>query len=351
MADRNTIFGAITDITRDATRGLTIALADGRTARIDANDARAAALGAVLEDLRRRKMPVYIETDPASGAIGRVYIPKLVRVESIDEEPGGDVSVTFENSHARHVVRRDAPDSRELLRALREAGRERWLAVTVNDVAEILDVRPYDPPFELLPRFEPPPARWWMARWWPWNWWKKRCISRSRAQQLFDLVAAATCNPLTVPPPCIPFLYPDDGCWGRAHEMCRLMIAAGAKPRKVWIYGRLRTPTRNHPNCFVRWGWHVAPTLCVRKFWIFWKREMVIDPSLFTTPVTRATWKAAQGDPNATFVSTSWEVFSRWSGDQPDPGFVQTNAVLAQYRTSLQLRSASIGPPPYANCP
>ena len=63
----------------------------------------------------------------------------------------------------------------------------------------------------------------------------------------------------------ISWLYPDDGCWGRAHEMCRLMINAGAHPRKVWIYGKLHTLTKNNPNCFVNWGWHVAPTLCVRK--------------------------------------------------------------------------------------
>lgn len=62
-------------------------------------------------------------------------------------------------------------------------------------------------------------------------------ISLQRANELFDLCNARVCCPASAPAPCIPFLYPDDGCWGRAHELCRLMLAAGESPRKVWIYG------------------------------------------------------------------------------------------------------------------
>lgn len=353
MANPNAIFGTITEITRSE-QGITIALGDGRTVRLDPRDDRSAAIASVLDDLRRRKMPVYIESDSAGG-IASVLLPKLVKVESITER-GGETSVTFEQSHARHVVKRDSPDAGELLRSLREAGKQRWLAVTVNDRFEIIDVRPFEPPFE-LPRFEPPPLlRWWHWCWWPWRWWGcwGRCVSARRAQELFDLCAATTCNPLTVPAPCIPFMYPDDGCWGRAHEMCRLMIAAGARPRKVWIDGWLHTPTKNHPNCFVNWGWHVAPTICVRKWrwwWWFGHEEQVIDPSLFTTPVSQATWKSVQGDPSATLTPTSADLFARWGGGQTDPTYTQTNIVLANYRAALQLRSLGpSGPPPYANC-
>ena len=119
----------------------------------------------------------------------RVYLPNLVRVASIRESPSGEISVTFEPSHARHVLKPD-PDGEALLRMLREAERERrWLAVTVNDRQEILDARPYDRPFE-LPRHEPPPPRavWWHWWWWPWNWFRRySCVSRRRAQELFDL--------------------------------------------------------------------------------------------------------------------------------------------------------------------
>jgi len=163
---------------------------------------------------------------------------------------------------------------------------------------------------------------------------------------------ATTCAPLTVPPPCIPFLYPDNGCWARAHEMCRLMIAMGLSPRKVWIMGRLEAATRNRTNCKVNWAWHVAPTLCVRcrPWWLrFWTHRMVIDPSLTDGPVTVAYWKGLQGDPNATLTYTA---ASDYYWGSTDPSYTQTNIDLATYRLALQNRSnGPDGPPPYANCP
>jgi hypothetical protein len=173
-------------------------------------------------------------------------------------------------------------------------------------------------------------------------------VSAAKAQEVFDAMKATSCDPLAVPPPCIPFLYPDDGCWGRAHEMCRLMIALGLKPNKVWIQGRLHTPTKNNPNCAVEWGWHVAPTLCVRGPGLFAHQDLVIDPSLFTTPVTKAVWKGVQGDPNATLTDSD---ASDYLWGQTDPTYTLTNQVLANYRLQLQLRSQQVGPPPYANCP
>ena len=83
-------------------------------------------------------------------------------------------------------------------------------------------------------------------------------VAPQRARQLFDLVNSRLCCPASAPAPCIPFLYPDDGCWARAHEMCRLMIAAGAQPEKVWIYGTpppflpLKVSSQNKPNCLVQ---------------------------------------------------------------------------------------------------
>lgn len=130
--------------------------------------------------------------------------------------------------------------------------------------------------------------------------------------------------------------------------MCRLMINMGLKPKKVWIQGGLQVSTKNNPNCSVWWGWHVGPTLCVRGPGFFQTRDMVIDPSLFTTPVTKAGWKGVQGDPNATLTDSDASNFL-WGGT--DPTYVQTNQVLANYRLQLKNRSIQHGPPPYANCP
>jgi hypothetical protein len=330
MASRNALFGTVSDI----------------DARFAQNDRRAPALTSVLDDLRRQKRPAYLELDEA-GFVTRIRIPELVRVETFTETPSGDFSVTFERSHARYTVKRESAEAA----ALREAGTAQWLAVTATDDFRILDVRPWFPPFEIP--LEPAPAlRWWRWWWWPWNWfWWLGCVSKTRAQKLFDICAATSCNPNTVPVPCIPFLFPDNGCWARAHEMCRLMIAAGAKPQKVWIQGILHTLTKNNPNCFVNWGWHVAPTLCVRKSWWPWSTEtQVIDPALFTTPVSQATWKGVQGDPNATLTPSSADIYYLWT-NSTDPTYTQTNADLATYRTALKNRSANDGPPPYANCP
>src|SRR6185295_10983365 len=170
-----------------------------------------------------------------------------------------------------------------------------------------------------FPKPEPPrlpwPLRWfkalldWVRRWLWWPWWWFHCKSMTKAQEVFDALKATSCDPLSVPAPCIPFLYPDDGCWARAHEMCRLMIADGAQPEKIWIFGTLppggiseytdpplHVISPNKPECDVRWYWHVAPTLQVTtgsgtETWI-------IDPSLFPGPVPKATWVAEQRDPS-----------------------------------------------------
>ena len=133
---------------------------------------------------------------------------------------------------------------------------------------------------------------------------------------------------------------------------------AGARPKKVWIYYSgpfLHVNTKNNPQCFVEWAWHVAPTLCVRVGGRFFCRteDRVIDPALFQTPVSKATWKGVQNDPAATLVDTDASVFYRASNGstQTDPNYVQTAQVLATYRLQLKNRSLQFGPPPYANCP
>ena len=355
----------------EVARGLSIEFENERTARLDPADRRSRAYAEMLEEMRRARLPVYIEVND-EGVMTRLLIPLVVKVSDITLGEEADALVELEISHGRHVVSRAGPDYELLLASLREA-RERgsWVAVIETDDHEIIDVRPYSPPFE--PERRAPERRGWLSRFWCWLWrwpcrlfccifWCGRCVSAHRAQELFDLVATQTCDPTTVPPPCIPFLYPDDGCWGRASEMCRLMIAAGAAPRKVWIYASYDTSlfvnTRNNPNCHVSWAWHVAPTLCVRvrrRYFFFCRiEERVIDPALFTTPVSEATWKGVQTDPGATLVGSDASIFYRAKNGstQTDPTYTQTAAVLVTYRQQLRNRSLGpAGPPPYVNCP
>lgn len=341
-----------------------VELEGDRRVRLDPEDARSAGFVQVLDGLRKLNLPVYLELDPETSAIDRLLIPRVTRVaalRSLDEGLGVDLEL----SHGRHLLRREAPDFEELERELREAERSGELVVvTEDDAHEIVDVRTYRPgpegPPRPFPELEPPTERrllWprlrWLLRIWRWPWWWFGCVSPRKAQQVFGAMSTTSCAPLTVPPPCIPFLYPDDGCWARAHEMCRLMIAMGLKPRKVWIQGGLHVSTRNNPSCNVSWGWHVAPTLCVRGrgiFGFFFGRERVIDPSLFTQPVSKATWKGVQGDPNATLTDSAAAIYYLW-GSVTDPSYTETNHYLAYYRLQLQSRAIQHGPPPYAHCP
>jgi hypothetical protein len=339
---------------------LTVVLEGDRRIRLDPADRRAAGFAQILGELAERQRPVYVEVDPDTTGILRLLIPRVTRVVGMEPIAQGSYDVQLEMSHGRHVLRRDSPGFEKLESRLRDAIRSTDpLILTETDAHEIIDVRAYrpDPDDGPLPPFELPRKNWlrellealWKWRWWPWWWF--RCISLTGAQQAFGAMNATSCDPLAVPPPCIPFLYPDDGCWGRAHEMCRLMINMGLKPRKVWIKGNLKVDTKNNPNCAVWWGWHVAPTLCVRGPGWFKKREMVIDPALFTEPVTQATWKGVQGDPNATLTGTAASIFYLWSSNPYDPNYTQTNQVLQDHRLYLLNRSLQQGPPPYAHCP
>jgi hypothetical protein len=359
MPNPNAVVASIVRVDRDA-----VELGNQRRVRLDPAARETARLAPILEGLRRLRQPVYLELDPATSTITRLLIPVVAHVVSVQPGPEG-FEVELDNSHARHVLRRGAPDFAEMERELREATRGgRIMIVTSDDAHDIIDVRgftpgpdgdlPSLPPFP-PPRLEKPSLVWWIWRWRWWPWWWFSCVSRARAQQIFDAMAATTCDPLSVPPPCIPFMYPDDGCWGRAHEMCRLMVNMGVSPEKVWIDAvgpMLKASTKNHPQCFVQWFWHVAPTICVRRirYVFFWSEMMVVDPSLFTAPVSKATWKGAQGNPNATLTDTPWTYFREWG--ETDPTFSKTATVLENHRLKLQLRSqSSVGPPPYASCP
>lgn len=365
MPNRNAIVSSVVRV-----EGTSVQLGNRREVRINPERTGTGGLALILERLSWMKRPVYLEIDPGTSEITRLLLPYVTRVAGVRPSDDG-LEVELTNSHARHVLRPGTADFDALEQALREATRDgRVLIVTEDETHNIIDVRGFTPgpdgdlpplppfPEPKLPKW-PWPISWlievWRWRWWPWWWVRWGCVSPARAQQVFDAMAATSCNPLTVPAPCIPFLYPDDGCWGRAHEMCRLLRNMGLSPRKVWIDAvgpSLKANTRNHPQCFVQWGWHVAPTICVRRWswWFLWPSEKVIDPSLFSTPVSKATWKSVQNNPSATLTDTDWTQF--WKSGGPDPTFSHTNTVLEDHRVLLQLRSqSSVGPPPYAHCP
>ena len=313
---------------------------------------------------------MYVEVDPERGTVVRVLLPlptRVVRIEERDDE----LLLELAGSHAVHLVDLRGADADELSSSLRAAHESRGGILVIEDEShQVMDVMeftpapdgPVLPPFPQLPVPELliPRPPFWRRLWdWFWDWllWWWRCPSAAAAQTIFDQLGATTCPPLTVPAPCIPFMYPDNGCWARAHEMCRLMLALGRAPRKVWIkegpQGPLRVNTKNNPNCHVQWWYHVAPTLCVRTgsiwWWPFITERMVIDPSMFTMPVPLGTWQTACTDPTSTLEHTGSEQYGPYGGT--DASYTSTNADLASYRTALLNRSlGASGPPPYSHC-
>lgn len=319
---------------------VTIPFQRGRSGWLDLSKPHATVWASVLDSMRQFNAPAYVEIDPATNEITNLLVPLSVGVENITPV-GNDREVELVISHAKHFLRAANPDFEQLLEALERARANKTLvAVTETADHDIIDVRPL-PGTSVTARLEsaaeeiaaPSPTV---------------SVTLGQVQQMFNLVSPKICCPATAAAPCIPFNYPDDGCWGRAHEMCRLMIAAGITPNKVWIFGNLRAASQNNPNCQVFWGWHVAPTLSVGA------ETYVVDPSLFNGPVTQATWAGAQGDPNPTLIPSPASTF--WRNRNPasaitDPTYTETNKVLATYRNALRVRAISAaGPPPYANC-
>ena len=321
-----------------------LAFGGGQTARIALEDERADAWLAAVETMAAAGIPAYVEVDADSGIVTELLVPIAVRVGEIRDSAEA-VEVELVISQARHRLLRREPRFDELLRTLERARAdgtpvlvtERLDEHTIIDVRSLPeDMRSPPTPSDRAGAPEGPPAA--------------PPVSLAVANQMFSIVNARTCCSTSPTAPCIPFTYPDDGCWGRAHEMCRLMGLQGVQSDKVWIYGALRVSSANKPDCLVRWGWHVAPTLPVTAGSS--TGTYVIDPALFTQPVPRATWAGVQGDSGAQLVPTGSDVFYRgFDGSiQLDPGYSQTNTVLATYRAQLQLRSASTGPPPYPQC-
>lgn len=92
----------------------------------------------------------------------------------------------------------------------------------------------------------------------------------------------------------IAFGYPDEGCYARAHIMCRRLVEMGLAPQKAWAFetertlmGSLRYSPPEGP--LICWGFHVAPTLSV-KMPDGRQQDMVMDPAIFDGPVSIEDW-------------------------------------------------------------
>lgn len=117
-------------------------------------------------------------------------------------------------------------------------------------------------------------------------------VSLKRAEEAFEYTTHPGLN--------IPFSVPEDGCYARAHKMTMELEKSGIYTAKLFVSGKLSVKTDNSPEGQVDWYFHVAPVLCVKNND---KNElMILDPSIFTKPVTIETWLRKQTLKEATFI-------------------------------------------------
>ena len=127
-------------------------------------------------------------------------------------------------------------------------------------------------------------------------------LSPQRAQELFNQLATLRFRDANGAQSPIPFHYPPDGCYARAHLMSERMTQLGIESRKQFAVstrqGGLQVrsdyasdgPQGSQPT--VTWWYHVAPILAVDQP-NGTTIDMVMDPSMFGTPVPVSSWTGA----------------------------------------------------------
>ena len=332
---------------------LTVHFKTGQTGYLDLKDPLSAHRARRIDRQARAGKPVYVEIDQESNVITNVRIPQVYKVESLTPDDYGNLMVRLQPSSTIHLLLKSDPDfesMRDSLQAALADGIERLVTDTRDD-HEIIDVRKLEENPGESPDPEPPPPP------------TDPPVSETRAGELFTNMknrSCSSCDPSIDLPgaECIPFLYPDDGCWIRAHIMCHLMRDGGPDlttnppedPEKIWIDFPFGTyvPTHNHPDCQVRWGWHVAPTLQViqpggNETW-------VVDPSVSPGPEFKNDWRNRQY-PSASLEEgpwTDWNNFGDGLGNNYDLADALDHWYINYCRGELLDRCQDLGPPPYS---
>lgn len=126
-------------------------------------------------------------------------------------------------------------------------------------------------------------------------------VTEQQAQQLFQELARLTFWTNTDALAPVPFHYPPDGCYARAHLMAERLTELGIASEKVFAIstapGGLQVrsdfaadmPPGSQQQPVVQWWYHVAPVIRVRDAQGN-VQEMVMDPSMFPGPVRIDGW-------------------------------------------------------------
>lgn len=117
----------------------------------------------------------------------------------------------------------------------------------------------------------------------------------------------------------IPFGFPLDGCYARAHKMVQILEEKGVIAGKAFIEGNLFVDTPDFG--VIQWGYHVAPVVMVKVGNT--AVPYIFDPSLFNKAVPYEAWKAKILEKKST---VSGEYFTnRFAYDPDDRDIVRTS--------------------------
>lgn len=328
---------------------VSVTLSDGQTGILDMKDPKAVVWAEIIAGLEQENKPVYLEVDEESNIVTNLLIPMVFKVVEMEPDEHGNIIFQLNPSCAFHGLLKSDPNFESMRASLEEAlndGTELLITET-RDEHEIIDVRkPKEDsggPPEPAPAVPDDPP-----------------ITEARSIEVFNNMNNESCVPCNPDSDCITFMYPDNGCWIRAHIMCHLMRNGGPNtttnppedPEKVWIRhspgNSLKPFAPNHPDChipFGGWAWHVAPIL--NTILTGGNEKLVFDPSLCSIPVTQAYWKSIQNDPGATLTETQWTAYN-YETDTTNVSLSAARSYMNTYRNYLRTRCLDFGTPPYS---
>lgn len=135
----------------------------------------------------------------------------------------------------------------------------------------------------------------------------------------------------------IAFNYVDDGCFARAHIMCRALQDMDVAPGKVWAYkGDEKMKLTQAGRVFALWDYHVAPCVPVRmpdKS----VQNIILDPGIFDGPVTVDQWLREVNGVAQRLDIVPFGVASKYREADYAPG-MKTNA-YADYDADREMKS------------
>ncbi len=185
---------------------------------------------------------------------------------------------------------------------------------------------------------------------------KTAILSETEAQEIFNILAKESH---------IPFDYPPDCCYSRAHEMCRIMKENGVECRKYWLYDKnfgsssvksslapvdsygnpVVFPDYSGNNQPVTWVYHVAPIVKVRKA-DGTVEDRVIDPSISSKPIRKDEWENIMGSPVGSYSeeSSSDAYFQNKKNGyyQSDPTGKKTDKQFGVHKKDRNLRKSAV---------